>query len=99
VERTYLHPATGTVLGLATAGCVALNTGDLLATVLVAMGVGILPMLGPVHTRTVGVRDECARCGHRWPGLAGGPGPGKCRVNAAIDTSSRRQTSSWRPDE
>ena len=59
VEKTWLHPAMGPVLGLVTAEFVASNTGGLLMAMLVAGGIALLPMLGPVRTRILGVGNEC----------------------------------------
>jgi hypothetical protein len=66
VERSYLHPVMGVILGIVTGAFFAVNTGNLLATALVAVGIAAFPLLVPVTRRIIGHSYTCTRCGHRW---------------------------------
>ena len=78
VEMIYLHPLAGLILGLAAAGLFAVNTRDFATSIFVAVGISVLPLLGPIRKRHLGLQGRCNRCDHSWtrPGEPAGRQPG-----------------------
>lgn len=66
VERSYIHPMMGMLLALLTAGFVGVNTGSMLATIVVAVGMVAFALTVPVMKQIIGSRHTCQHCGLSW---------------------------------
>ena len=66
VERTYINPIVGLLMGLALAIIFAVDTADVISTVIVAIGIAVLPMQVPVSKRRIELSRQCNRCAHKW---------------------------------
>ena len=86
VETTYAHPVVGLILGGVAAGFFAVNTGEIVPAIVVAVGCFFLPLLVLARKRALGFRSRCHECDWSWTRRAESAQP---RVQARSRTRTK----------
>ncbi len=66
VETTHVHPVVGLILGSVAAGFFAINTGEIMPAIVVAVGGFFLPLHMPIQKRDLGIQSQCHQCDWSW---------------------------------